>query len=657
MTVHPAQSSHQKYRPDIDGLRAIAVLSVVAFHAFPNWIRGGFIGVDIFFVISGYLISTIIFDNLDKGIFSFTEFYARRVKRIFPALILVLFSCFAIGWFILLPDEFKQLAKHIVASTGFISNFLLWNESGYFNNSAQTLPLLHLWSLSIEEQFYIIWPLLLWFTWKRRFNFLIIVILICLISFFLNIEGIKKDPIATFYSPQTRSWELMCGSLLAWFTLYKKNTYKNIENKLDKILIFSAHNNKIENDGKKIANALSLTGLFLLVYGFCQINKESNFPGKLALFPVLGSVLIILAGNKAWFNSKILSNKLAVWFGLISFPLYLWHWPLLAFATIVQSDILTINVRAVLIILSLILSWLTYKLIELPMRASKYCKAKTLALILLLIVTGFWGIYTHKNNGFVSRFPKAIQNLTNVKYNTKLEYREGSCFLKPEQSFEDFTGCEKRVSEKKHTILLWGDSHAAQLYPGLKKRYELNSNILQFTSSRCPPILNINVKDRLNCRAINNFIINKIIIELPDSVMLSAAWTSFATNYEIIKLEETIALLNKIGIKNIYVIGPTPEWNDRLPKILAMYYQKKLPHTIPERLNFGLRQNFIQTDEVMKKRIKNTKAIYISSKDILCDSGGCITKIDKSNDKITTFDYEHLTTPASEFLVSKFPSF
>lgn len=176
MTAQQTHLSHPNYRPDIDGLRAIAVLAVVAFHAFPSWVRGGFIGVDVFFVVSGYLISTIIFENLDRGTFCFSEFYARRIKRIFPALILVLISCFAFGWFFLLSDELNQLGKHVAAGAGFVSNLVLWNESGYFDNSAETKPLLHLWSLGIEEQFYIVWPLLLWFAWKCKFNLLTITI-------------------------------------------------------------------------------------------------------------------------------------------------------------------------------------------------------------------------------------------------------------------------------------------------------------------------------------------------------------------------------------------------------------------------------------------------------------------------------------------------
>ncbi|MFA6121206.1 MAG: acyltransferase, partial [Sideroxydans sp.] len=204
--------THPKYRADIDGLRAIAILAVVGFHAFPTWVKGGFIGVDVFFVISGFLISTIIFGSLSRDAFSFAEFYARRIKRIFPALFLVLVASFVFGWFALLADEYKQLGKHIAGGAGFVSNFVLWGESGYFDNAAETKPLLHLWSLGIEEQFYFVWPLLLWFAWKRRFNLLTIALVVAVVSFALNVFTVRSDPVAAFYSPLTRFWELMVGS-------------------------------------------------------------------------------------------------------------------------------------------------------------------------------------------------------------------------------------------------------------------------------------------------------------------------------------------------------------------------------------------------------------------------------------------------------------
>ena len=177
------------YRAEIDGLRAFAVLSVVAFHTFPAWLKGGFIGVDVFFVISGFLITSQIFENLDKKQFSFTDFFGRRIRRIFPALILVMASSLAFGWFVLLADEYTQLGKHVASGAAFILNFILVDESGYFDNAAETKPMLHLWSLVVEEQFYIIWPLVLWFAWKRQFNFLTITLVVAAISFYLNLEA------------------------------------------------------------------------------------------------------------------------------------------------------------------------------------------------------------------------------------------------------------------------------------------------------------------------------------------------------------------------------------------------------------------------------------------------------------------------------------
>lgn len=397
MTTPTPHLSHPKYRPDIDGLRAVAVLSVVAFHAFPAWMKGGFIGVDVFFVISGFLISTIIFENLDKGTFSFAEFYARRIKRIFPALLLVLIASYAFGWFALLADEYKQLGKHIAAGAGFVSNLVLWGEAGYFDNSAETKPLLHLWSLGIEEQFYIVWPFVLWLAWKKKFNLLTLTFIVAFISFYLNLKGIKKDAVATFYSPQTRFWELLSGSLLAWFSLYKKNSFSNYKVRVDGWLAKVIYRDTVEADGKTLSNVISFAGSLLLVYGFWRITKDVSFPGKWAVIPVLGAVLIIFAGPKAWINRRILSNEIAVWFGLISFPLYLWHWPLLSFARIIESEVPSRSIRIAAIVLSVVLAWLTYKFVERPLRLGKNGKGKVSVLVTLMAIVGSVGYYTYSN--------------------------------------------------------------------------------------------------------------------------------------------------------------------------------------------------------------------------------------------------------------------
>lgn len=431
--------------------------------------------MDIFFVISGYLISTIIFQNLEKGTFSFTEFYARRIKRIFPALILVLVACYAFGWFALFADEYKQLGKHIAAGAGFVSNIVLWSEAGYFDNSGETKPLLHLWSLGIEEQFYIVWPLLLWFAWERNFNLLTITTLVAIVSFCLNIKGIIAHPVATFYSPQTRFWELLCGSLLAWMTLYKKDAFSTIKLKLDGWLAGAVYRNSHAADGKTLANALSFLGIFLLTYGFVLINKDFSFPGRWAVVPMLAAVMIISAGPNAWVNRIVLSHPLAVWFGLISFPLYLWHWPLLSFAQIIETEMPSINIRAVAVLLAVILAWLTYKLVEKPIRLGSHSRAKTAILMLLMLGIGYVGYASYSRDGLEFRKADASTKTKmfadvngTVLYNTPEDWVDDRCKAVLGGASYNYLMC--RFTTPTPKTLVVGDSHAAQfVYDSISK--------------------------------------------------------------------------------------------------------------------------------------------------------------------------------------------
>lgn len=291
MKVKEIYFSSIKYRPDIDGLRALAVLAVVFFHAFPELIPGGFIGVDIFFVISGYLISSIIFKNLNSGTFSIIEFYKRRIKRIFPALILIFIFCIIMAKLALFPSEIKQLGKHIAAGSGFVSNVILWEEAGYFDHSNARKPLLHLWSLGIEEQFYIIWPLLLWFCWRCRLSFFKVIMLITLASFLLNVTYIEKYSVAAFYLPLTRFWELSFGSLLAFAALYQKEKLSTIRHNIRAALNYLSRKNDTKITLKNSGNLFGLFGLCLVTYGFFKINNTMLFPGFWALVPVLGTCL------------------------------------------------------------------------------------------------------------------------------------------------------------------------------------------------------------------------------------------------------------------------------------------------------------------------------------------------------------------------------
>ena len=458
--------SHPKYRPDIDGLRAVAVLSVVAFHAFPRWMPGGFIGVDIFFVISGFLISTIIFENLEKNTFSFLGFYARRVRRIFPALLMVLIFSYAFGWIALFADEYKQLGKHIAAGAGFVSNLVLWSESGYFDNSSDTKPLLHLWSLGIEEQFYIVWPFVLWLAWKKRFNLVTLIALVWFASFYLNIQGVKKDVVATFYSPQTRFWELFAGSMLAWFVLHSKNTFSNYGLKIDGLLSRIVYRESAEADGRTLSNTTSFAGCLLLTYGFWRITKSTSFPGWWGLVPVFGAVLIILAGPRAWLNRTVLSNKIAVWFGLISFPLYLWHWPLLSFARIVESGTPARNVRIVAVVLSVALAWLTYQFVERPIRFGKNRRAKAFVLVFLMLVVGYVGYNAYARDGL--KFRKVVA--LNVMPPEVDGWYQGVALIEGCGIADEFRGLFRECNKDGRgnvRFALMGDSKAQVLHTGL----------------------------------------------------------------------------------------------------------------------------------------------------------------------------------------------
>lgn len=391
------------YCPEIDGLRAISVLAVVGFHAFPNYIKGGFIGVDIFFVISGYLISLIIFNDLNNNIFNFKEFYFRRIRRIFPALIIVLSSCYIFGWFFLTASEFKELGNHIFGGTIFASNFFLWNESGYFDTAANTKVLLHLWSLGIEEQFYIFWPLLLWLIWRTKFNFLLTIIFLIIISFTLNLKSIILDPVGTFYSPLTRIWELMLGGLLAWANINFLNKYIFNVNKINCFTDFDLKRDSKISAYSLLANTFSFFGLMMLVVGFFFIDKSFSYPGYWALLPVFGSLMVLCGGSKSFLNQFFLSNKIIVWIGLISFPLYLWHWPILAFVTIMEAGSPNGYIRLAAIAISFLFAWLTYWLVEIPIRSSGNGKEKVIVLVFLTAIVGYLGHHTYNQDGLPSR--------------------------------------------------------------------------------------------------------------------------------------------------------------------------------------------------------------------------------------------------------------
>ena len=434
-----SQIHYLKYRPEIDGLRAVSVVLVIGFHAFPSVIQGGFIGVDIFFVISGYLISSILIQSFINSQFSFIDFYVRRIRRIFPALSVVLFSCLIFGWLSLTPYELSELGKHVGAGSGFISNFLLWKEAGYFDVDAYKKILLHLWSLGIEEQFYILWPLILWVCYRLKLNLLTPILFLLFLSFGLNVASIGHDRVSVFYHPGSRFWELLLGSVLAYMSIHSKAYFLNTP--------------------KIIAHATSLVGVLILLFGLIFLDQERSFPGWWALLPTFAGALIIASGSNSFINHKILSSPILVWIGLISFPLYLWHWPLLSFLQLIEGPQVSIWPRILVIVLAIILAWLTFRLVEKPIRQSVN-KSTLILLLTAMIGVGVLGFYINNQNGFPGRNPIAD---TFRKNNWSYGWSNHGCSPEFSKISQDCISNSAKVPD----ILFMGDSHTQGLFLSL----------------------------------------------------------------------------------------------------------------------------------------------------------------------------------------------
>ena len=638
-TQHPLLA-HPSYRSDIDGLRALAVLLVVIHHAFPLLLPGGFIGVDLFFVISGFLISTIIFQNLQQGTFSFLDFYKRRVKRIFPALCLVLMASFVYGWFTLLPADYKQLGKHMATGAAFVSNFAFWNESGYFDGGSKLKPLLHLWSLGVEEQYYIFWPVIVLLVWKRKFNLLAVCVVLFVLSFAVNVWTVKGNSVAAFYSPLSRFWELLIGSMLA---------YSKLQAAKD-----ATFNNTTFN------NTTAWAGAALLTIGVYFISPERRFPGFWALFPTLAAYLLIKAGPQAWFNRVVLSNRVLVWVGLISFPLYLWHWPLLVFAELHEGKTPSVAIRLGMMAAAMLLAWLTYRFVERPIRfglsfgfgAMSSSKAAKTPLLLcgVLLAIAMLGGYTYARDGFDFRFPKIIRALTNSKIDMFEGWRLDACILQQDRPASEFSdSCVDKTDGKvkRPLVFLWGDSHAAALYPGFKKLQESTEysfGMAQRNGAICPPMLGA-VSPW--CTSINDDSFKLITRLQPDIVLLSAYWLHEL--YDLNKLDATVAELRRVGIKKIILLGPTPYWQNSLPhNIMEVWKKGPAMQKPPLRMTYGLDERLSAIDAKMQAIAARLGIAYISGYKTLCNDEGCLTRNGEDGEKVASTDYGHLTVDASQ---------
>ncbi|MES2528841.1 MAG: acyltransferase family protein [Bdellovibrionota bacterium] len=607
------------YRADVDGLRAIAILSVVIFHAFPALFPGGYAGVDVFFVISGYLITSIILrQNRDKT-FSFIEFYLKRVIRLFPSLGIVLFSTLVAGWFFLLPAEFKPLGKHATSGAGFLANISLYKEVGYFNSSSDMKPLLHLWSLGIEEQFYFFWPLILFITWKK-FPAKIVWICIALISisFILNVTKVSIKPEYTFYMPQTRFWELFVGCFLATIE------FKGLKS-------FS-----------KLSSFFSLIGFLLISTSFILLTKTSKFPGYWALLPVFGTGLVVYAGPHAYLNRMFFSNRILVFIGLISYPLYLWHWPLLSFNTVINNGEGPAKERAALLVLSIVFAILTYRFFEIPSRNYFYKKKwlVTISLTGLVLVSGLMGLLIWK--GII------------VPFHSGPEYQ----LISDAKGDWDFPG-RMTVEKDIHGNRIWrqgtnsleavfiGDSNIQQYYPRLEKVLKDEPDSLSirfFTIGGCPPFPQVHLEGRYSqCKNIIEEGYEYSFRPNVKSVIIGAQWIKmFSDEHKVYlgselisekgagykkALQGFIEIIKKLKSngKRVYVVLniPVGEEFDPFSQISRNFSFPSISWNKKMVSRYEWESKYKHTFDVIENAAKEAGAKVINPLDYFCKGGNC----------------------------------
>ncbi len=587
---------------------------VVCFHAFPEAMPGGFIGVDIFFVISGFLITGIIVRELEQQRFSLLAFYGRRIRRIFPALITVLLAVLALGWLWMLPSAYAQLSSDVFASAAFFANIALLLQSGYFDIESGKKPLLHLWSLGIEEQFYLFWPLILMLVARMRLSFLAVASVIGVASFALNAALIGPDPVATFYLPFTRAWELLAGAALACGWSHVRQT-------------------------SAAGNWRAATGLLLIAAAAAALDSRSAFPGWWAILPVAGSALLLSAPG-AWGCRHLLASAAFVRIGLISYPLYLWHWPLLVFFAIIKFAPLTLLDRGLVVGLSFLLAWLTYRVIEIPFRFGRPVLPRIVSLCSGMVLVAAAGGVIVEGRGFDFRLPPEIREMTDVRTDSS-KWRPHQCLLdlSHETSFAD--SCVD--PGRRPLVFVWGDSTAGALLPGLRKAQETNDfGIAQFTSSSCVPALNTDVAGVPNCRAINGKILSIARDIQPDIVLLHSTWDRYLDG-----VAETVTALNNQTHARVIVLGSVPWWKRGLPNEVLRFFL--LHHRlIPERSDRAAANSSAAR---LREKLVPLGAEFISAWEAMCNADGCLARVGDTAKDLSASDQVHLTEKGSVFLV------
>lgn len=695
-------------RKDIEGLRALAVLAVVAGHTTPSAVRGGFCGVDVFFVISGYLIGKHLLEDIHAGQFSFLGFYVRRARRLLPALVVVLAAVWGVGWVILSAPELAALGRHIAAASVFSNNFLLWSESGYFDAVSTSKPLLHLWSLGIEEQFYLLVPLLLWLGARGRQGSVRWVVWLSVLSLLLT----ELHPAPSFYLLDTRFWELGAGVVIGYLSLHEatlgsgtpalgKGDYRGIlacalvlmfAATLRAALLQAQPDTSLMSAGSGIGALLVLgtsaaqlagayrrptawerlagacrrherllrdtvaaAGVAIVVTSFLALTS-ADWPGPQTLLPVLGTALIIGAGPSARVN-RFLAWRPLVFVGGISYPLYLWHWPALVYWRMLVPDT---SLVVVPVCASLLLAWGTRELVENPARFGRLCGATVRTppvwvLFAALVTTGLIGTSAVATGGYPTRFSPALRAIADWPVKP-VAWRVDRCYFNPGESQPFAAECTPPTRPGVARVLLWGDSHAADLYPGLLElQRQRNFDLIQWTAAGCPPTRAALPVEGRGCARRRAWAVREMTAASPETVLLAGAWAMYlardSSEEEILSVtRDTIRYLKQVGVRHIVVFGPGPTWNTSLPTDLFRYM--RLGHALP--LRFGsVPADVRRLDAAMAAEVAASGGQYVSILGLLCNAQGCRVQGEEGREPpdLLFWDRDHLTESGSRWLM------
>lgn len=674
--THPhATATDLSYRPEIDGLRALAVLPVILFHAGFQWISGGYVGVDIFFVISGFLITSIILKEKEAGHFSLLRFYERRARRILPALFAVMAACLPLAWQLMTPGQLVDFSHSLIAVTLFVANILFWRTSDYFAPTADEQPLLHIWSLGVEEQYYLLFPLLILLVWRRGLvRTTQVVALVAVVSLALSEWSWRHHATANFYLPHTRAWELLVGSLLALLSVRQPLHH----------LIPS----------RGVINVLAGTGLGLILFAIFTFDRKTPVPGLYALAPTLGTALILAFARRDTWVGKLLSTRWLVAVGLVSYSAYLWHQPLFAFARLHDPNEPASRVFALLTLLTLALAWLSWRFVEQPFRNKNRVSrpavlAFALAGSLAFIAIGVTGSI---NKGFENRVGGQVSE---IFHGLRQDKRELCGATAGRDVAPATTVCNRGDARQPVTIAVLGDSHADALYSRLGDlfaRLQRNGTLLTYTG--CPPVMGVFRADEDSshrCQEYNQAVFDLLANEPAiDTVILAARWSLYMESARFdngeggIEPSDNSILLAPVtedarwknddalrrsmvaarirasvshyldSGKTVILVYPVPEVGWHAPNLMAHYLKNNL---VPDH-HYSTAYDVFKTrsqaaNQALDEIPDHPKLLRIKPELIFCNTwlaDRCIFAIDG---KPLYFDEDHLSLLGSDFVVNE----